>query len=93
MKYFICPEDPDCIPYAEAENVTEAKEKICTPCIEVALEDFKCDGPTEADPSKIPTIKEASRILLINIGAAFYRRRAETEERINNDRTCIPAEN
>ncbi len=67
MKFFICSEYPE-DGYVEAENIAEAKEKMCKPCIEEqGSEDFECDGPIEADLSEIPAIK-ASKNLLINIG-------------------------
>ena len=71
MKYFLCPEDPDGIPFIEAEDITEAKKEMCTACIEASPENFECDGPIEADPSEIPAIK-ASKNLLENIGAYIH---------------------
>jgi len=71
MKYFICPEDPDGIPFIKAEDITEAKKEMCTACREPSPDDFECDGPIEADPSEISAIK-ASKNLLENIGAYIH---------------------
>lgn len=59
MKYFICSEDPECIPYVEAENAAEAKEKMCVLCIEASPDDFECDGPIEASQFQIAGIEKA----------------------------------
>ena len=93
MKYFLCPEDPDGIPFIEAEDITEAKEKMCSPCIEASPDDFECDGPIEADPSEIPAIK-ASKNLLENIGAYIHEMKESIMELIaaidgsNHCETC-----
>lgn len=59
MKYFICSEDPECIPYVQARNIDEAKVKMCTLCIEASPDDFECDGPDEVSESQIVSIKKA----------------------------------
>lgn len=82
MKYFLCPEDPDGIPFIEAEDITEAKEKMCSPCIKASPDDFECDGPIEADPSEIPAIK-ASKNLLENIGAYIHEMKECIQELIS----------
>lgn len=70
MKVFICSEFPE-DGYVEAENINEAKIKMCTPCIEEnVLGD--CDGPIEVDSSQIPAIK-ASKNLLVNIGVYIHK--------------------
>jgi len=55
MKYFICPEDPDYIPFIEAENINEAKSKKCALCIGSYLDDFECDGLREVSASTAKT--------------------------------------
>ncbi|MEA4872385.1 hypothetical protein SDC9_172163 [bioreactor metagenome] len=82
MKFFICSEDPDCAPYVEAENIAEAKEKMCESCIEAWPEDFECDGPIEADPSKIFAI-EASQNLLIKLGNYIHKMKQSIMELIS----------
>lgn len=66
MKVFICSEFPE--DYVKAENIAEAKGKMCKLCIEdLRSNNYECDGLIEADSSEIPAIK-ASKNLLINIG-------------------------
>lgn len=91
MKIFICSEFSD-DGYVEAENINEAKIKMCTPCIEEnVLGD--CDGPIEADSSEIPAIK-ASKNLLENIGAYIHEMKESIMELIaaidgsNHCETC-----
>lgn len=65
MKYFLCPEDPDCIPVIEAENIDEAKKEMCTACIEAPPEDFECDDPLEVtDGSEDERPCQAMRCLI-----------------------------